>query len=74
MNKERIIALEEVAKIENPVLFIYGTNDPFGSRTFAEMFYGTLKKGKLYLVPGGGHLPWIDAPTLIASHITRFLP
>jgi pimeloyl-ACP methyl ester carboxylesterase len=74
MSEERILALEEVAKIENPVLFIYGTNDPFGSKTFAEMFYGSLKKGKFYIVPGGGHLPWIDTPTLIASHITRFLP
>lgn len=63
----------ELAQIQAPVLWTYGTLDPVGSVEVWQRAVGQLPNGELRLVEGAGHLPWLDEPQSTASHLSRFL-
>lgn len=64
---------EELAGIRQPTLHVYGTADPVGSVDVWTRVAGLLPRGKLSLVEGAGHVPWLDDPTRVARDISRFL-
>jgi 2-hydroxy-6-oxonona-2,4-dienedioate hydrolase len=56
------IGPEELKRVGQPAMFLWGTNDPWGSveagRRIAEM----MPDAEFHAVSGGGHLPWLDEP------------
>ncbi|MDQ3069149.1 MAG: alpha/beta hydrolase [Acidobacteriota bacterium] len=44
-----------LAQIKQPMLFVHGTRDPFGSPDEMQALVKTLKRGSLSLIEGGGH-------------------
>lgn len=64
---------DELAAVEQPVLHVVGTADPVGSATAWQRAASLLPRGELELVQDAGHVPWIEAPRLVADHMRRFL-
>jgi 2-hydroxy-6-oxonona-2,4-dienedioate hydrolase len=63
----------QLAAIEQPTLLVYGTADPVGTVETWRRVAGVLPRGELQLVDGAGHMPWLDAPSAVAGHVSRFL-
>jgi pimeloyl-ACP methyl ester carboxylesterase len=63
----------ELAAIEAPTLMLYGTRDPVGSPEIWKTTLGRLPHGELRLIDGAGHMPWLDDPGVVASHINRLI-
>lgn len=63
----------ELAAIGQPTLLVYGTEDPTGPIELWKRFVSLLPQGELHLVDDGGHLPWLDDPSQVATEVSRFL-
>jgi 2-hydroxy-6-oxonona-2,4-dienedioate hydrolase len=62
----------ELAGIEQPTLYMYGTADPVGTVDVWRRVVGLLPRGELRLVDGG-HVPWLDDPSQVSGHVRHFL-
>lgn len=56
-----------------PTLFLWGENDTFTSPKDAEYVASQLPDAKLTVLPKAGHLPWLDAPEVVAKATAEFL-
>lgn len=63
----------EVCRLRAPVLFIWGGSDAFGAPGHVQEILGKMPAGRLEMVPGAGHFPWMDEPALVASLVRGFL-
>jgi pimeloyl-ACP methyl ester carboxylesterase len=63
----------ELAAIQQPTLCVYGTADPVGTVDVWRRVVGLLPRGELRLMDGGGHVPWLDDASQVASDVRRFL-
>lgn len=63
---------DELRHIQQPVLFIWGSGDPFGSLEVARRAQEVVPDAELYQV-GVGHLPWWDSAQKCADLIREFL-
>jgi pimeloyl-ACP methyl ester carboxylesterase len=63
----------ELAAIEQPTLMVVGTGDPVGSVDIWRRVVGALPRGEMFLLDGGGHMPWLDDPGQVGSRICSFL-
>jgi pimeloyl-ACP methyl ester carboxylesterase len=63
----------ELTAIRQPTLLVYGTADPVGTVETWKRMVDRLPAGELQLVDGAGHMPWLDDPTGVADHVSRFL-
>ena len=63
----------ELAAIQQPTLYVYGTADPVGTVDIWRRAVGLLPRGELRLMDDGGHVPWFDDPGQVAGHVSRFL-
>jgi 2-hydroxy-6-oxonona-2,4-dienedioate hydrolase len=63
----------ELAAIQQPTLLIYGTADPVGTAETWKRVMNLIPRGELQLVDGAGHMPWLDDPSAVAGHVSRFL-
>jgi pimeloyl-ACP methyl ester carboxylesterase len=63
----------ELAAIRQPTLYIYGTADPVGTVDIARGAVDLLPQAELHLVKDGGHVPWLDDPSQVGSHVSRYL-
>jgi pimeloyl-ACP methyl ester carboxylesterase len=63
----------ELGGVRHPVLFLLGTTDPTGTRATCRRVIESLPRGELVLIDDAGHLPWLDAPQLVAESVDRFL-
>lgn len=59
--------------IEAPSCFVWGTEEPFGSQAVAERLVAAIPGARLELLPGGGHLPWLDDPERSGAIVEGFL-
>jgi proline iminopeptidase len=64
---------EELGSIRQPVLHLYGTDDPVGSVETWTRLAALLPRGRLRLVDGAGHVPWFDDAERVAGEIAGFL-
>jgi pimeloyl-ACP methyl ester carboxylesterase len=64
---------QELAQLQQPMLYVYGTNDPESTVDQVRHLVGLLPGAELHLLEGGGHLPWLDDPSQIGARVNRFL-
>jgi pimeloyl-ACP methyl ester carboxylesterase len=63
----------ELARIEHPILFVWGEKDWFAPPSIGDAACRTLKKGRIVVLKDAGHLPWLDEPRWTAELIIEFL-
>jgi pimeloyl-ACP methyl ester carboxylesterase len=63
----------ELASIQHPTLYVFGTADPVGTVELWRRAVGLLPNGELHLVDGGGHMPWFEDPRGLGDEVSRFL-
>lgn len=64
---------ELLGSVEVPTLFLWGADDGFGGEDNARFVSGMIPHVDLVMIPDVGHLPWLDAPELIAAHTSQYL-
>ncbi len=72
-NPEFLFTDEELARVQMPVLLLWGDEDTNGGRPEAEAFAARLPNASLEIVEEAGHAPWIDEPELCAARTRAFL-
>jgi pimeloyl-ACP methyl ester carboxylesterase len=65
--------VDELAQVQQPVLYVYGTGDPESTVDRVKHLVGMLPRAELHLIDGGGHLPWLDDPSQVGVRISGFL-
>jgi 2-hydroxy-6-oxonona-2,4-dienedioate hydrolase len=63
----------ELAQLQQPMLYVYGTNDPESTVDRVRHVVGLLPAAELHLIEGAGHLPWLDDPGEVGARISGFL-
>lgn len=63
----------ELTAIRQPTLMVYGTADPVGTVDVWRRVVDLLPGGELQLIDGAGHMPWLDDPSGVATHVRRGL-
>lgn len=61
---------EELAHVEQPTLFVWGTNDPFGSPDVGSRAASVMPDARLVPI-NGGHIPWVSQPETVADPIRQ---
>ncbi len=60
--------------LQTPTYFIWGEDDGFGGVEVARRMVDLMPNAELEMIPGAGHLPWLDYPEAVAkltqSHLT----
>jgi 2-hydroxy-6-oxonona-2,4-dienedioate hydrolase len=56
------LSAEELKRVQQPVIFLWGTRDPFGGIETGRRIANLLPSSEFHAIQGGGHLPWLDAP------------
>jgi pimeloyl-ACP methyl ester carboxylesterase len=70
---DRLVAAgKDLGRLTCPSLVVWGERDPYLPIQFAEALAAALPNAELELVPGGGHWPWIDDPSVI-DRVVEFL-
>lgn len=64
------ITENELAQIQQPTVFVWGTNDPFGSPSVGRRAASVMPRARLAEVPGG-HMPWAGYPKAVADPIQK---
>lgn len=67
------ITANELARVEQPVSLIWGTNDSFGTAQVGRMIADAVPIGTLHTIPEAGHLPWLEDPELCGEIVTAAL-
>lgn len=62
----------DLERIDQPVLVVWGEQDPWLDVSFADAYAQRLSGSILRRVAGAGHWPWLDQPTVI-DQVTAFL-
>ncbi|MFD6392204.1 alpha/beta fold hydrolase [Nocardia sp. NPDC060259] len=69
---ENVLTDDELARIDTPVLFVWGEHDVFSSPGQARPSVTRIPGARLVVVPGG-HAPWFDDAARCAAPIAGFL-
>ncbi len=72
INESVLIGDDVLAKISNPMLCIWGEDDPQGGADSARRFVSRIPGAELELMPGVGHAPWLDDPDKVATGVRDF--
>jgi pimeloyl-ACP methyl ester carboxylesterase len=67
------ITAEQLVTITQPVLYLWGTRDPFGSVETGRKIASLVLHSEFHTLDDGGHLPWLDAPEYAGRLVTDFL-
>ena len=63
---------DELLDVRQPVLLVVGRRDPFTTPDVARQGASAFPRAR-FIQTDGGHLPWLDDPTLCAAEVTAFL-
>ncbi|HTE01435.1 MAG TPA: alpha/beta hydrolase [Mucilaginibacter sp.] len=63
---------DDLKQIQQPVILLWGTNDPFGSVQAGQQIANALPASEFHSLQGG-HLPWLDEPEESGRLIFKFL-
>jgi pimeloyl-ACP methyl ester carboxylesterase len=73
-NLDSVTLTEELlASVTTPTCFYWGEDDGFGGADNARYIAGLLPDADLVMMPGAGHLPWLDDPVFVAGATSTFL-
>ena len=72
VNRSVTLGEEELGRLRQDVLYLWGAKDPFGSVEVAERARAVTPGARLEVV-GDGHLPWIDEPERCGALSSEFL-
>ena len=64
---------EVLSSIRNPLLFLWGEDDPFGDAPIARQLAARIPGSQLEMVADAGHAVWVDELEHTAAAIARFL-
>jgi 2-hydroxy-6-oxonona-2,4-dienedioate hydrolase len=67
------IGQEELKRVGQPAMFLWGTNDPWGSVEAGRRIAKVMPDAEFHAISGGGHLPWLDEPVECGRLIRDFL-
>lgn len=70
---EAMIGRAELARITQPTQYIWSEGDPDGGESLARETAKRTPNSELHLLPGNGHLPWLDTSDKVARLIRDFL-
>ena len=73
LNRDVLFTDALLGSLTVPVMFAWGTADPFGGRATAGAFAARIPDARLELLPGAGHAPWMDDPEGVARLTAAFL-
>jgi pimeloyl-ACP methyl ester carboxylesterase len=65
--------LGRCAAVRVPVLAVWGDDDPIVSPDFGRAYADAFPRGRFRLIPGGGHLPAVQAPEPTFAVVDAFL-
>jgi 2-hydroxy-6-oxonona-2,4-dienedioate hydrolase len=60
----------ELAAVQSPSFFLWGEHDNYGDATVGRRLVEKMPNAQLEVLPGSGHLPWLDDPER-AAEVTR---
>jgi len=66
------LAEEELHKVQQPTLFVWGDNDPFGGLDVAREVVKVMPEARLHTLHSG-HLPFVDEPVECGNVVLDFL-
>jgi 2-hydroxy-6-oxonona-2,4-dienedioate hydrolase len=69
--EDRINA-EQLKLINQPVMFLWGTHDPFGTIEIGKQIADFIPLSEFHAIRNGGHLPWLDEPAECGKLISHF--
>jgi pimeloyl-ACP methyl ester carboxylesterase len=72
INPEVGFGEQDLASLRQPVLYVWGRSDPFGSLEVARRAQALTPGSQLEMI-GVGHLPWLDAPEACGRVTSEFL-
>lgn len=64
---------EALAAVVAPVRLVWGADDTFGDERVGAALRDALPNADLVVLPGSGHLPWLDDPARVGSLVTEHL-
>ena len=70
---EQALLPEDLARIEQPVLILWGESDGILPASSVEWFRKHLRNGTVEILPECGHLPQIEQRALVLARVRRFL-
>lgn len=70
---EVALTAPQLSQIRQPVLLIWGERDAFGAPAVGEEAARIIPDAKFYVIPGGGHIPWVGHPSEAAAAAIPFL-
>ncbi len=73
LNDSILLGDEVLARISAPTYFLWGAEDPFGGGDIARDFAARVPGSELEVLPGSGHVVWLDDPDRVAETTSRFL-
>jgi pimeloyl-ACP methyl ester carboxylesterase len=56
------ITADQLRQVRQPVLFLWGERDPFGSVAVGQEIARQMPDAAFHALPRSGHLPWLDDP------------
>ena len=57
---------ERMRELAGPALVVWGEKDPFLEPAWAQRLAAALPSARAEVVPGAGHWPWVDDPSVVA--------
>lgn len=64
---------EDLKQVRQPAMFLWGTNDPFGSVDTGEKIASCFQQPEFHMIQNAGHLPWLDRPEECGSLAMKFI-
>lgn len=62
----------DLAELRAPLLTIHGDHDPIPMESARE-WTESVADGRLVVIPGAGHFPWLEQPFLVSEAVSAFL-
>ncbi|HSZ32836.1 MAG TPA: alpha/beta hydrolase [Puia sp.] len=66
------ISATQLTTIKQPVMFLWGSHDPFGTVETGKQIADFIPTSEFREIQNGGHLPWLDEPAECGRLISRF--